>query len=73
MNGSTLLLGNKGLASGIKSAQSSFQGRRLSKVTDASLARRVSRMGLTPVAVAEVSAESSAAEQRGKSSLRFAF
>lgn len=63
MNGLELLRGNRGLVS---SAQSTFRGRRLSKATNASaaLARRVSRMGLTPVAVAEVS---NAAEQRGKS------
>ncbi|KAG7667625.1 hypothetical protein KSW81_005551 [Nannochloris sp. 'desiccata'] len=62
MNGLELLRGNRGLVS---SAQSTFRGRRLSKATNASaaLARRVSRMGLTPVAVAEVS---NAAEQRAK-------
>jgi hypothetical protein len=69
MNGLELLRGNRGLASGMNSAKSSFQGRRLSKATDAALARRVSRMGLTPLAVAEVTAGSSAAEQRGKSTL----
>jgi len=62
MNGVELLRGNRGLVS---STQSSFQGRRLSNAKDASatLARRVSRMGLTPVAVAEVT---DLAEQRGK-------
>jgi hypothetical protein len=66
MNGLEILRGYRGLVS---SAQSSFQGRRLSKATDASaaLARRVSRMGLTPVAVAEVT---NVAEQRGKSALK---
>jgi|LakMenEpi03Aug12_release.lakeMendotaPanAssembly.Ray.scaffolds.fasta_scaffold5671716_1 hypothetical protein len=60
------LSGTRGLASGMTSSQSSFQGSRLSKASHAALQKRFSRVGLTPVAVAEVSADSSAAENRGK-------
>jgi hypothetical protein len=66
--GHELLRGNRGLVS---SAQSSFQGRRFSNASShARVAKRFSRMGLTPVAVAEVS---SAAEQRGKSTQNLVF
>jgi hypothetical protein len=46
----------------LASARSNFQGRLLSGIRHARLARRMARLGLTPLAVAEVSSD---VEQRG--------
>ena len=63
MKTSHAFVGNRG---GIASTKSSFQGRKLARASDAALNKRVARLGLAPVAVAEVSAESKSPEQRGK-------
>ena len=67
MNALELLRANKVASAGINSAQSSFQGRRLARATDAGLARRVSRLSLAPVAVAEITSDTDAIAARGKS------
>jgi hypothetical protein len=57
------LRGNMGASSGIASAHSSFQGKRMARPSNvAPLARRTPRAGLSPVAVAEVKSP----EQRGE-------
>ena len=69
MNSLEIMRTNRGTVSGVSSAKhSSFsQGSRLArKAFNASLAHRAARMSLAPVAVAEVSAEANAIEQRGK-------
>ena len=64
MNSLEMLRGNRSATAGITSAQSTFQGRRLAKASDAAgVTRRVTRVNLAPVAVAEVVND---AEKRGK-------